>query len=252
MESEAAPKDLSAAEAASINGHASRGCRSLWLLIICLAAFTYPFINSTLYFLFGSGLRPRSSSTEALTFWFYVGITLELAALAVLVYGLRRQGRSLRQLTLSFSWKDLPESLLLTLGSYLVFAQIYGLIFYIYYAATRQMLNTQPQNVEFLKTKITVAAILLMVVNPFYEELIARAYLITEVQFLTGNRVMALVASVVLQTSYHLYQGALSAAMLAVPFTIFSLYFIMRRRILPVILAHMYFDFIALLSHAKY
>jgi membrane protease YdiL (CAAX protease family) len=114
------------------------------------------------------------------------------------------------------------------------------------------MLNAQPQNVEFLKTEITVAAILLMIVNPVYEELIARAYVITEMQFLTGSRFVALVASVALQSSYHLYQGALSAGMLAVPFTIFSIYFIMRRRILPVILAHMYFDFIALLSHAKY
>lgn len=46
--------------------------------------------------------------------------------------------------------------------------------------------------------------------------------------------------------------GAVGAAVRAVLFTIFSIYFIMRRKILPVILAHMYFDFIALLSHAQY
>jgi membrane protease YdiL (CAAX protease family) len=221
------------------------------LLVVCIVAFTYPLLNSTLFFLFDKGVRPRSFAPGEVSFWFYLAIIIELVSLLLLVYILRRQGRSLRHLTLSCSWKDLPESLALAIGAYIVFALSYALFFYIYYFVTGRTLNAAPQNVEFLRTKITLAAVLLMLVNPFYEELIARAYIMTEVQFLTGSRLLALCASVALQSAYHLYQGVASASMLSVLFTIFSVYFLMRRKILPVILAHMYFDFLALLSYAR-
>lgn len=229
----------------------SRGRRGAGLLVVCIVAFTYPLLNSTRFFLFDKGVRPRSFAPGELSFWFYIAIVIELISLLLLVYVLHRQGRRLRHLTLSFSWKDLPESLGLAIGAYIVFALSYVLLFYIYYLVTGHALNATPQNVEHLKTKITLAAVLLMLVNPFYEELIARAYIMTEVQFLTGSRLAALCASVALQSAYHLYQGVIAASMLAVLFTIFSIYFLMRRKILPVILAHMYFDFLALLSYAR-
>jgi membrane protease YdiL (CAAX protease family) len=250
MDSTTAPKDAGAEDI--INSGVSRGHRLAGLLLVCFVAFAYPLLNSTLYFLLGSGVRPRSFAPGEVSFWFYFGIITELIALLVLVLVLRRQRRTLRHLRLSFTWKDLPESLLLAIGTYIVFVQFYVLLFYIYYAVTGRAVDATPQNIEHLKTKITLAAVLLMLVNPFYEELIARAYVITEVQFLTGSRLLALVASVTLQSAYHLYQGVVSASMLAVMFAIFSVYFIMRRKILPIILAHMYFDFLALLSNAQY
>jgi membrane protease YdiL (CAAX protease family) len=60
------------------------------------------------------------------------------------------------------------------------------------------------------------------------------------------NTALAVVISVALQTSYHLYQG-LPAALSHIPaFLLFSLYFVRTRRILPVILAHMFMDIFAL------
>lgn len=249
MDSITTPKDLS--EGIS-NGTGSKWRRLAGLLFVSFVAFAYPLLNSTFYFLFSQGAPQRTFTTAQVSFWFYFGIILELIALLVMLYVLRRQGRTLRHLGFSFSWKDLLESLLLAIGTYIVYVQFYFLLFYIYYAVTGRALNAAPQNIEALKTKITLAAVLLMLVNPFYEELIARAYIITEVEFLTGSSLIAVLTSVALQGAYHLYQGVISASMVSVMFTIFSIYFIMRRKILPVILAHMYFDFLALLSLAQY
>jgi membrane protease YdiL (CAAX protease family) len=76
-----------------------------------------------------------------------------------------------------------------------------------------------------------------------------RAYLISEVQFFTGSSSLAVLASVVIQSSYHLYQGVVPAFLTTSVFTVFSLYYIRTRRITPVIIAHMVFDFVAVAAH---
>jgi membrane protease YdiL (CAAX protease family) len=81
-----------------------------------------------------------------------------------------------------------------------------------------------------------------MCVNPFFEELIVRAYTISELIDLGVNRAVATAISVIVQLSYHLYQGAANVVVLAVMFTIFSLYYSRTRRIVPVVLVHLGFD----------
>lgn len=101
-------------------------------------------------------------------------------------------------------------------------------------------------------TSVSLMSVLLVVVNPFYEELLVRAFLITEVEGLYCSTALAVTASVVLQTSYHLYQG-LPAALSHVPiFLVFSLYYVCTRRILPVILAHMFLDVSALALYFRH
>ena len=77
-----------------------------------------------------------------------------------------------------------------------------------------------------------------MAVGPFYEEMIARAFTMTEVEALTGSAGLAVVASVLLQTSYHLYLGLPSALAAGATFLISATYYARFRRITPVILAH--------------
>jgi len=67
-------------------------------------------------------------------------------------------------------------------------------------------------------------------VNPFYEELIVRAYFMTELLELTSSSILAVAASVALQFSYHLYSGWLTAAALSAGFLIFSLYCLRTRK----------------------
>jgi len=60
-----------------------------------------------------------------------------------------------------------------------------------------------------------VVVIPFSLLNPFFEELIVRAYLMTEIMDLTGSAMLAIATSVLLQASYHLYYGWFGA--LALP-----------------------------------
>ena len=80
------------------------------------------------------------------------------------------------------------------------------------------------------------------VLNPFTEELIVRAYLMTEIRALTGSVPLAVVASTLFQTSYHFYEGILPPIGHLAMFFVFSLFFAKTKRIMPVIFAHMFAD----------
>jgi membrane protease YdiL (CAAX protease family) len=93
---------------------------------------------------------------------------------------------------------------------------------------------------------ISSLSIAFICLNPFFEELIVGAYTMSEVMNLGGTRALAVVVSVVAQMSYHLYQGVASSLALTLLFTVFSIYYIRTRRIVPVILAHLCLDLLAL------
>ncbi len=78
--------------------------------------------------------------------------------------------------------------------------------------------------------------------NPFFEELIVRAYLMTEVRALTGSWMLATALSVVVQFSYHLYYGWEGAIALSFLFLVFSIYYARTQRATPIIVAHGIFD----------
>jgi membrane protease YdiL (CAAX protease family) len=85
-----------------------------------------------------------------------------------------------------------------------------------------------------------------LLLNPFFEELIVRAYLMTEIRELTGSATLAVIVSATVQTSYHLYYGWKGALAMGFMFLIFSIYYARKRRITPVILAHAVLDLAAL------
>jgi len=58
---------------------------------------------------------------------------------------------------------------------------------------------------------VTAGTVLFGILNPFFEELIVRAYLMTQLRQLGCNLVVVVAASVLVQTSYHFYQGAWAA-----------------------------------------
>ena len=89
-----------------------------------------------------------------------------------------------------------------------------------------------------------------MCVNPFFEELIVRAYTMSEVIDLGGSRTLAVIISVAVQMSYHLYQGLASVLSLTFLFAVFSIHYVRTRRIVPVILAHLCLDLFSLFRGA--
>lgn len=56
-------------------------------------------------------------------------------------------------------------------------------------------------------TTFGVLPVLFVLVNPFYEELLVRAFLISEAEVIYRSTALAVCMSVGLQASYHLFQG---------------------------------------------
>ena len=81
-----------------------------------------------------------------------------------------------------------------------------------------------------------------LLVNAFHEELIVRAYLMTEIITLTGSKTWAVILSIGFQCIYHLYYGWLGALSLAFMFLPFAIYFAITRRSLPIVVAHGLYD----------
>jgi membrane protease YdiL (CAAX protease family) len=171
---------------------------------------------------------------------------MELVSLGLLFYVLRQNGRTSAHIGFTFRWRDVRTGIVLKIGAGLAtYVAAFG-IFRAYEAAMKHP-PTQPSIPG--AGIISPWLVIFVLINPFFEELIVRAYMISEIVSLTGNTTVAVVASVVLQTTYHLYQGVAYALMAGVTFLVFSIYYARTRRIWPVILAHLWFDFSALILY---
>jgi membrane protease YdiL (CAAX protease family) len=225
----------------------SKTYRALELYLIIGVAFAAP-IFVGVYSLFSHSSSQGPQVSGVLVFY---GLIYEVMALAVVAYVLSRQGRSAKQLGISFSWKDLPVSFLLVIVSYLGFYLGYLMVFYGYYALTGRGLSQPAKTQTYLNAGVTIGTVFFVILNPLYEELIVRAYIISEVKYLTNSSILAVLVSVAVQALYHLYQGVPATIALSAMFLVFSIYYVRYKRIVPVILAHLYFDVLALLFYAR-
>jgi len=170
-----------------------------------------------------------------------VMVVNEIMGLLLLVYVLARQGRNFQFLTSSFKVSDLWHTIVLVIGAYLAYYLIYYIVYYGYWFSTRQVLE-QADNV-FLKKGFAVSIIALILVNPFFEEVIGRAYLITQLREFRVGSMLAVVISVALPTILHFYQGVDQAVAMSGMCLIFSIYYVKTRRLYPLVLAHLILDF---------
>lgn len=222
--------------------------RAIEFALVIFVALAPPLFNSTFILITGH----HTYDPKSLGAIYFGGIISQITALIVLVYVLFRQGRSLAQIGFRFAWLDLLQSVLLVVVVYTA-AYLWNVgALYGYYFVTKSFPNVQPQNVEFLAVGVTLPSLIYILINPFKEELVVRAFTISEVEYLTKRTSVAVIMSVVLQTSYHLYQGVFVACMYVPMFLIFSLYYVKWKRITPVILTHLYFDLWALLASARH
>jgi uncharacterized protein len=219
--------------------------RWIELLLVVAVAFSGPFLASSFVVLGGSLESGKGSMALKLG----TAITSEVLALCVLAHVLYRQGRSLRDLGASFARSDLVASLSLAVWSFVAFYTTYLGAALAYVTLTGHRVSSQPSSM--LGGGLSVATLALVVVNPVFEELIARAFVISELQALAGSPAVAAAASVILQTAYHLYQGPPQAVALAASFAVFSLYYLSTRRVWPIVLAHFYLDLFALMQYSR-
>jgi membrane protease YdiL (CAAX protease family) len=205
-----------------------------------LVSFGGPVLNS-LYLLksgpLGAGQLPNSR-------W-AVGFAHEITSLLVVGYVLARRGRRFRDLGLGMSIRDVGSGLFLAVTAYLAYSAGSIAIYAIHYRLYGVPAAHHAAREFFAHpTAFGVAYILLASV---FEELIVRAYLMTEIVELTNSRAIAVGASVAIQASYHLYYGWSGALSLACSFLSLALYYAGWRRILPCIIAHELFDLYGLM-----
>ncbi|KPV56336.1 hypothetical protein QJ48_28265 [Paenibacillus sp. A3] len=206
----------------------------LLLLVSILLITIFPLILNSVYLFSGakSGTHPN----------FIYSILWETLSLSLLYFVLHRQGRSLKDIGFEFRKTDIFHALLLYMAVYFV----------VIIAVTISPSFLQaPQNVDFLRTKMTVSYFAFIVINPFFEELIVRAYTMTELNFLIKKEEITVLASTVIQTSYHLYQGLIPALYTGIVFFVFSIYFAKTRKIVPVIMVHLLLDMTAISQLGK-
>jgi membrane protease YdiL (CAAX protease family) len=168
-------------------------------------------------------------------------LTSEAGSLAVLWYVLSGQGRTWKDIGWNLKWMDVPRAAGLVLASriarYLVLVPFQ--VFYKSYFG--HYLTPKPIH-ALLGFGISGLSIALVCLNPFFEESIVRGYLMSEISDLGGNAFLAVLTSIAVQMSYHLYQGLGNGIALTVGFAVYSIYFWKTRRIAPVVLAHFYAD----------
>jgi len=86
--------------------------------------------------------------------------------------------------------------------------------------------------------------------NALLEEVVAVAYLMERLRDLRWRTPLILAASALLRGSYHLYQGFGPFIGNAVMGLVFAEYYRRRRRVLPLVVAHMLLDMVAFVGYA--
>ncbi len=204
-----------------------------------------PLLPSLIYsiYVFAEGRHTDISSSSQSNLGLITTGTKQIFAIALLIYVLFRQGRRIEDIGLSFRWMDI----LIGIGLY----AIAHLFYYAFYKWGYQLFphtDVKSHNLAFFGGTFAIVFIFSFI-NPFYEELIVRAYAMTEIEFLSGSKTAAIVISTLFQSSYHLYQGLFPALMTVPIFLIYSLYFSHYKKIMPVIIAHLIADMVAMVYH---
>lgn len=176
------------------------------------------------------------------------GLIVETTSLLVLWLVLSGQRRNWKDIGWNLKGMDLPHAIGLFVGVWLLSTEVMLMFqaFYHGYSGGHYLPVRSTQGV--LGGGISALSVIFVLVNPFFEELIVRGYTMTEVIGLGGSSTLAVIVSVLVQLSYHVYQGFVRCIALVVVFTLFSIYFVKTRRIAAVILAHLCMDAFALFA----
>ncbi|HKF47932.1 MAG TPA: CPBP family intramembrane glutamic endopeptidase [Terracidiphilus sp.] len=171
--------------------------------------------------------------------WIYSAIE-EAGCLLLLGYILYRRKMRFRDLGLRWSGRDVFRGLLVTAVAGFAYLASNYLLQLLHHAAVH--VSTGGATARQVFGHVPMMAIPLIILNPFFEDLIVRAYLMTEIKELTGSWALAAAASMAVQISYHLYYGWVGALALGGQFLVFSIYYARTKRATPIIVAHGIFD----------
>ena len=128
----------------------------------------------------------------------------ELLGLALVGYVARQNRQGFADLGAVFRIANLPSGLLLWLGAEVSYRLAFPTIFSIC-----ELMGWHSAAPYYPSGKLGLGLLTFcfVTVNPVFEEMIVRAFLMSEILTITGSSALAVLFSVLLQTSYHLYQG---------------------------------------------
>src|SRR5947209_5426075 len=171
----------------------------------------------------------------------------EFISLVLVAYVLRRQRRTVRTIGMSFHWTDPLAGAALAAGGLFLSTMLSIVIRNASFLMTG--IFGELRNPRVIFAGLTPALFLVyMMASSVFEETVVRGFLMTEITGLGRPVWMAALASVVLQTSYHVYYTIPGALSLSGIFIVFALYFARARRLLPVIIGHACVDLVAMWS----
>ena len=171
----------------------------------------------------------------------------EFISLVLVAYVLRRQRRSVRTIGMGFHWADPLTGAALAAGGLFLSTMLSIVI----RNASFLMTGTfgELRNPRVIFAGVTPLLFLIYgIASSIFEETVVRGFLMTEVIGIGKPLWMATLASIVLQTSYHVYYGIPGALSLSGIFIVFALYFARTRKLLPVIIGHACVDLVAMWS----
>ncbi len=224
-----------------------RRMRWLEVVVVMSVAFLTPLLGSI-----HALIVKRTTPAIVSQYGFILGSFMLLPPLLTLMYVLWRNGRTFRDIGLRWSWKDVGVGVLLAIVA-LFTTGVGGLLLRLALTAAG-MGEAVHASVDTIRHTWTRSMLLMpggaayMTIVPFYEEILVRAYLMTELIDLTGSTALAVAVSTLLQASYHLYYGWIGAAAIVFTFLPWALFFAAKRRALPCVTAHWLYDLIALLA----
>ncbi|MGA8037388.1 MAG: CPBP family intramembrane glutamic endopeptidase [Candidatus Acidiferrales bacterium] len=211
------------------------------LALVLAIAFLRPLTGSIHIFMSG---QEKFAGTSPLG-WVFAAAS-DVLVIVLLGYVLARSGRKFWDIGLRWSFADCGVGVALAVRALIVNAIGAGVI--------AVALNELGISVSHTTnhywgrgTFWTPWSFLYLLVTPAFEELLVRAYLMTELIELTGSTALSVVASTLFQASYHIYYGWFGVTTVALIFVTFALYFARYRRALPCIVAHETYDLIATL-----
>ena len=204
------------------------------VLLIAIVPAIYSAIIQLLYPRTGPPILPNLRTIS--------GFLHQASVILLLIYLLSRRGASLKNIGLDWSWSETVVGFGLAMAALMLTAI---LALFVYWFGPHDFAP------EMRSPRVIFAGIspwlllLYSMSSSFFEETVVRGFLTTELIGLAAPVWLATLTSVLLQTSYHLYYGFGGALIVAGSFIVFGLYFASSRRLLPVILGHLFVDLVA-------
>ena len=214
-------------------------------LLAVVGLMALPSIFKAVFFF----LHPEEGPRPELASWYFAGKLLaDILFLVLLLHILRLNSETTADFTEPFRGLDLLRGLGLAVGAYVATTVTTVVLLSLGDPANR---SAEPRAVEIFQVPVSPFYVLAILVNPFVEETYVRGFLQTRLRQARESAGKIILFSVLLQTSYHIYQGVTSCLSLAPGFAIFAVYYQSSRRLWPVIIAHLLEDVLVLLYYSK-